>query len=473
MNRVSVMLVCAAMMFAVTPAIASDDVSSELAEMRELVQGLKQKVDAQEEQLEHQGQLLEQAQSVVRKTQDAETQSGLDPFLDSVTVGGHVAGSWNWNVASPDEDLSGIGTNGGLPFHSDHNTMQLNQLWLSISKAATEESRAGFGFDILYGNDANALGQGTGFENDHDFDDGRIDDVDFDDTNTFSRRFSAFDSTSDYYIAQAYIEYQCGCFGPEVNYKFGKWQTLTGGEVVQATDNYNITRGLLYSVLQPVDHFGLLATTNLGPVEFSAGIMNSGSSSLSSPDINDEKSYLASALVGDDRLNVRTTFIYGADPIVGFDLEDWADSDTINSVRSGLVDVVANFSPMDGLQTWANYDFYYVEGSDYYIQAVALAGRMALTDKLGASARGEYMRVHSPADNNVSDDFFFSPLLDRFEMYSVTGTLDYALTDHLTGRGEVRYDTFKGKGPAGPFLENDDGTADDQTVFLVELVYDF
>ena len=65
MNRVSMMLACAAMLFAVHPALASDEVSAELAEIRELMQGLQQKVEAQDEQLAHQGQMLEQAQEVI------------------------------------------------------------------------------------------------------------------------------------------------------------------------------------------------------------------------------------------------------------------------------------------------------------------------------------------------------------------------------------------------------------------------
>ena len=101
MNRVSMVLACAAMLFAVHPAAAAEDVSSELAEMRELVQGLKQKVDAQEEQLEHQGQLLEQAQEVARQQQDEDARSGLSSFLDMIEVGGHIAASYNYNLKRP------------------------------------------------------------------------------------------------------------------------------------------------------------------------------------------------------------------------------------------------------------------------------------------------------------------------------------------------------------------------------------
>lgn len=483
MNRVSMVLACAAMLFAVQPATASDDVSSELAEMRELVQGLKQKVDAQEEELEHQGQLLEQAQSVARKTQEEGTSSGLAPFLDMIEVGGHIAGSWNYNFDNPSNELGGAGVNTDLPFHSDHNTFVLNQLWISVAKPATEESRGGFAFDFLYGNDANFLGQGTGFENDHDTTLGRFSDVDFSEDQPVGRRYTAFDSTSDYYIAQAYVEYQCGCLGPEVNFKFGKWQTLVGAEVVQATGNFNITRGLVYTQLQPVDHLGLLGTVPLGPVELSLGIMNSGSSSISSPDINKEKSYLASVLVGNDQMNVRGTFIYGADPILGFGVEEYADvygsndsnaaeSAQINSKRSGTGDLTAYFSPMDGLDTWANYTYYYVEGTDYYKHGIALAARAQVTEMVGAALRAEYLRTAVPHDLDIQNKLFFS-FPGSNEMYSLTGTVDVALSDHLTGRAEVRHDRLKDNTSGDGYLENRIGFADNQTVGLLEVVYDF
>jgi hypothetical protein len=51
------------------PAFASSDVDDELAQMRALVKGLEQKVDAQQEQIEHQSGLIDDAQKVVREQQ--------------------------------------------------------------------------------------------------------------------------------------------------------------------------------------------------------------------------------------------------------------------------------------------------------------------------------------------------------------------------------------------------------------------
>ena len=54
-------------LFVAGTAYASSDTDKELAEMRALVKELGQKVDAQQEQLQHQGGLLQDAQKVVRE----------------------------------------------------------------------------------------------------------------------------------------------------------------------------------------------------------------------------------------------------------------------------------------------------------------------------------------------------------------------------------------------------------------------
>lgn len=468
MNRVSIMLVVA--LFAVQPAFAGQDVESELAEMRALVEGLKEKVDAQEEQLSHQGDLLEQAQDRIQ-TEDG-SQSGLSSFVDSLVVTGHVAGSYAYNLddpptrnfqsqgfgapdAQPNQGRSGL----FIPFHADHNNFVVDQVWFGLGKPATAESRGGFQFDILFGNAANFLGQGT--------------------APTFfgsgvGRRTATSDSTSDYYIAQAFIEYQMPCEPcGDVNFKFGKFQTYVGSEVVQQNANYNITRGIVYNLLQPLDHLGLTATSNLGPVEMTLGIVSSGGSSFSSPDNNSEKTYMASAAIGDDRLNGRATFLYGAEGqggIGGNTLDD----------RLGLVDVVLNFNPADNLGLWVNSTYVYAEGSSLRGWGVALAGRLGITDDLGIAARAEYAQDSpaSPGGSNGSSDVFgigsqgaFGGTRDGAKVYSVTGTVDYALATNLTLKGEVRWDRVNEEGTEEfGFLSKGE---EDQTLLLAEAVYSF
>jgi hypothetical protein len=152
-----------ATLLATGPAFGSPEVDEELAEMRRLVNDLKDRVEAQEEQIEHQGSRLEEAQRVVRTQQlEDSALSGVSEFWGAVDVNLSAAGSYAYNFANPDAGRipgnggtfpgtgaaafgtgsPGSGVNGGqlglYPFHGDHNSFQVDQVWLDIGKEATE-----------------------------------------------------------------------------------------------------------------------------------------------------------------------------------------------------------------------------------------------------------------------------------------------------------------------------------------------
>jgi hypothetical protein len=56
-------------------------------------------------------------------------------------------------------------------------------------------------------------------------------------------------------IQQAYISALCPLTGG--NFTFGKFVTLHGAEVIEAKDNYNISRGLLFNYAIPLTHTGI------------------------------------------------------------------------------------------------------------------------------------------------------------------------------------------------------------------------
>jgi hypothetical protein len=119
-----------------------------------LVEGLEQKVDAQQEQLEHQGGLLQDAQKVVRVSSRSREHalSGMSEFWQAIDVNMSVASSYAYNFRNPARVSSRSPVRGrtrsdsGLfyPFHRDHNSFQVDQVWFDIGKESTDESRAGF-----------------------------------------------------------------------------------------------------------------------------------------------------------------------------------------------------------------------------------------------------------------------------------------------------------------------------------------
>jgi hypothetical protein len=446
-------------------AYASSDTDKELAEMRALVKELGQKVDAQQEQLEHQGGLLQDAQKVVRdqQVQDQEkgALSGVGEFWQAIDVNMSVAGSYNYNFRNPNEGSSGhpgAGLNQGesgffYPFHGDHNSFQVDQVWFDIGKETTAESRAGFHTTILYGNTAGFLGQG-GFY----FPTG---------LNQGLRRAAATDSTSDYYVHQAYVSYLAPV-GEGVHFTFGKFATPIGAETADASKNWAITRGNLYNLLQPIDHLGLMASTDVGPVTLGAGVVNQISLTTSSPDVNSEKSYLGRiAFAPSDMFSLASTVAYGAEgPVTVGGLGN------SNGEKSGLLDVLANFNS-DAFSAYLNADYAWVEGRALSAWGLSAAGQVPITEVLSASLRLEYLRDQ----HNKTVGFF--PILSstrHSEIYGATGTIAYEIAENLTLKGEVRWDKVN-ENAGGPHEfanhhASSNGT-EDQVVGLGQVVYAF
>jgi len=418
-------------LFGAGQVMASQDVKSELAEMRGLVNQLQQQVTAQDEQLQAQGQQLDEAQAVVLRAQeDVSAVSGLSSFLNSVEIDGWVAGSYAYNTNEPNDSAGGGGLNQGipvpgnsyLPFHGDHNNFQVDQVWFGMGKTASEDSRAGFRIDTVYGATAAALGSTGGGLN---------------------------DSASDLYVYQAYVEYLAP-IGDGVNLKLGKFATLAGAEVAQTTQNFNITRGILYNSFQPITHTGVLATTNVGPLSVSLGLANSTVNAIQQPDNNSEKTYIVNAGYSQDNVGISATVIYGAELPAN------------NHDRSGLFDLVLTYDHSDELSTWLNFDYAWSADSapgesDDSSWGVAAAGRLAINDSTGIAARLEY------ANSNDT-------LPMRVETWGITATVDHMLTDNLMVRGEVRYDDAHTRVDGGRLFDDNDS---DQTVLIAQMVYTF
>ena len=460
MKRVSVWMASAAASLLAAPAMAADDVESQLAQMQELVKGLQQKVDAQEEQIQHQSQLLQDAQRVMR-ADELESKSGLAAFLDSIDVTGAVIGSYNFNINTPTNGDGGSRQNTGtgatlddgdsgpfLPYHPDANTFQVDQAWFGLGKPATQESRGGFQFDIFFGETAVNFGSG---------DSGH-----------------SGDSTSAYVVDQAYVEYLAPV--ADINLKLGKFDTVVGAEDNRQWRNFNITHGIVDTMLQPVNHVGLLGTVPIGDMaQLGAGVVNSAGSSISASDDSEEKSYIATMKLGDNRANIRGSFLYGAEPSIVSNFQGAAVHQTGDKV--GLADVVAWFNPTDNISLWANYDYLYVEGTGYHANGVALAGRAEVLPDFGISARGEYIRESPSQSHGTLLIQETGP--ETSDIWSVTGTLDYALTEHLMVKSELRWDKATNGSTNGSgnhvFSDNnpDRENSNDQLLWLVAAQYVF
>jgi hypothetical protein len=443
---------------------AEAEVDEQLAEMRELVDQLKNQVDAQSEQIEHQGEVIREARIDQAQTDTRFGGSGLSAFIRRLEIDGHVAGSYFWNFNDPGSNQLVGGNTGysGLlyPFHQNYNNFQVDQVWFGLEHPVDAENRAGFRFDVLYGNTACSQVDAHSVDDDTDHKRCRTgtDSLD-DDESTWG------DNTSEYYVHQAYVQYLAPITENGTHFKAGKFATLIGAEVMDTTGNFNITRGALYSVMQPIDHIGILASNQWGDSGWSTTVGVLNGNFLNDPDNNATKSVTAQLAWTGETVSVTQSVIWGG------------DVNNHNGHASGIYDLVATWDPSENLSTWVNFDW----GWDTHFQnahgwGIAGAGRYAVTERLGVSLRGEFLK-----DNNSFFGFMTNPQGNQgggdnksVRLWTLTGTVDYALTSNLMLRAEVRYDTIvKRNADDNEFYDQGDDFQPDQVTTGVEIVYEF
>ena len=444
MIRLSVCLIALAMFAGPMSAMASTtDVEAQLRAMEARLNQLEDKLESANDQLTAANSRLETQQVVIDRVQtDVEASSGLASFLDTLEIGGWVSASYTYNF----EDIDGVnlaGANSGMvaanPFKADSNSFSFDQLWFELERPVSEENRAGFRADIVYGKTAGLLSGLTGGDG-----------------------FSG----NDLEVYQAYVQYLAP-LGNGVTFKAGKFATLIGAEVVQAPYNFNITRGQVYNLFQPITHTGVLASTDAGPVGITLGLVN-GTRNFPAADIdvNKDKAILFS-LSGDvsEAVSVSLAGTYGAAQEAG--------GGTRAGDKETILDLIVGFNPSESFEAYLNADYIKTEDSvagDVDGFGIAVAGRYAVTERTGIAGRFEYVDLER-------DGIGMSPDVP-LQLFTVTGTVDHKLANNLTVRGELRWDSIDdgGNGPGADNLfidESGNFTQDDQLVGGVEVIYNF
>ncbi len=393
------------------------DVDARFAAMQARIEQLEQKLAAQGAELAE----AKSAAPVASPTPDVAAEP--PSFFDTVNVSGFVAASYFYNFNNPDGDSLG-GSNAPVDLlHPDSNSFSLDQVWLTLSRDASEEQRAGFKADFVYGKTASLLS---------------VDNVDGDAGNDFD-------------LYQGYVTYLAPV-GEGVTITAGKFATLIGAEVAQANGNWNITRGNIYNYLQPINHTGILASTPIGPVSATFGFVDETRAfPATNTDKNNNKALLFGLGASGETVSGSFAGTWGRAP-------GGANEDD----KEVILDFIARWTPNDTISTYVNFDYIGVENSasplaEFDGIGVSGAARFALTDTTGLAGRVEYMNLDFDAGSD-------------FGIWGLTGTVDHKLTGALTLRGEVRYDALT---ESGTLYFGDDGAGDDdsQVTAGVEVIY--
>lgn len=456
-------------MLGLSPSLAmAEDVQDQLRHMQDRLQQMEDKLQATNDQLDVANQRVDEQSNLIEGAGLAEgrgASSGLGCLVCDWRIGGWVAGSYNYNLNDPQDARNGglQQTNMGAgfydPLHPDHNSFALDQVWFEIEKEVSEESRAGFRADFVYGKTAKWLNGGgawgglVGDSNDRPFRD-----------------------DSALYIHQAYVQY-APPIGPEGTLlKFGKFATLIGAEVPGTVYNYNITRGQVWNLLEPIDHIGIMAGGPIGESGFDWALGGVNGFAQDDPDRNDRKSVTGHLGWANDQFSVGVNGLWGGET-TGLDGDE-----------AGLVNLLAKWTPSDRFGMYVNGNFAWMDepnGTDLdpYAWGVSLAGRFGITDRTGVALRGDFVQdedgfvLYSGRSGGLRgwDENIYGDPSDLDQVWSVTGTVDHLLTDQLMIRGEARWDRVDiDDGPSDVFYKDNDGlNSTDQITLFFEVVYNF
>jgi hypothetical protein len=307
------------------------------------------------------------------------------------------------------------------------------------------------------------------------------------------------------YLFNANVSYLAPITDAGIKITAGRFETHTGTETAQDPLNFNITRGLLYT-MQPVNFTGLkLSAKYDSGLDWMLGLTNnSGYATLDTNpyalapgaknyDTDDDKAFIwRLGYEVSDQLSMALNGLYGGDCAT----EDPVGSDTIGAVggcgitytfanggRSNpsgndkqlLLDFTMNWDPSDKLSTWVNIDYMKPIGDrrngNPAAFGLAAAGRYAVTDNTGISLRGEYIYSKDNYIGLASPINLATILPDLGEagtgilprggpgaivgtapgwykedqdLWSLTATLDHALTEHLKVKAEIAYQQGSG-----------------------------
>jgi len=226
--------------------------------------------------------------------------------------------------------------------------------------------------------------------------------------------------------------------GSGLDIKVGKLATLTGFEVVESVNDFNYSRGLLFTFMQPVFHTGARATYNIndmfsGTVGFSNGFNTFAEDRFSDDDHGKQVELNVTAKPTKDAL-VSATILIGTDTFIM--------SGSTND-KYYLFDLVASYQ-LDKLTLALNLDWGSVQGVGVLagndraaFQGIAIYGKYAWTDAMASALRIEYM-----SDNHGA---IFGPSVagdsgDGSRLFEVTLTQEMKVAQQLILRVEIRSD---------------------------------
>jgi hypothetical protein len=317
--------------------------------------------------------------------------------------------SYNFNKPPGDTQLRN--------FDTKHNQLSFGLLEVALEQKPTEKSRLGFRADLDYGPTTDIV---------HAAEPGGSD------------IFKTFE--------QGYLSWLAPV-GKGLQFDAGKFVTQHGAEVIEAKDNWNYSRSLLFALAIPYYHMGVRATYNLNDKVALAGFLVNGWNNA--VDNNSGKTIgIQAVLKPHPKLSLAANFMGGPEQ-----KDDTAD-------KRYLWDGTLTFSATPALSLMVNYDYGKdrIAGAPVHWQGVAAYARYQVIPSWTVTPRVEWLD---------DGDAFMTGTSQTLKEFTLTS--EHKIDGGLLARFEFRRDMSD-----EPFFLKDDGNpVKGQNTFTVGLVYAF
>jgi hypothetical protein len=346
-----------------------------------------------------------------------EAPSGIAQSLfGSTSVTGFVDGYYGYNFNQPHSRVTDF-----RAFDGPSNQFSLNMMQLIFDKAPdANNSRLGYRLAFGYGEAMNVVNgsdpAGLGFAQ---------------------------------YLKEAYFSYLAPVGSNGLQVDFGKFVTPHGAELIETQDNWNYSRGLLFTYAIPFYHFGLRSQYAFNDKYSLTGYLVNGWNN-----------------VVDNNTGKTVGVSFGWTPHSKFSLTQnymaGPEMEGLNKNWRRLSDTVVSISPTDRLSFILNYDYGRGDRVGGLLNPVSWQGwagfmRYALSDRNAIALRYEWFN---------DPDGFSTGAAQQLKEF--TGTFEHRIAHRLITRWEYRYDYSN-----QPSFTKGDAPVGSQSTVAAGLVYTF
>lgn len=360
---------------------------------------------------------------------------GFVRTLSDIHMGGYIDVQYSQALNDGTDHRAGAGagaaqntaTNPGRVFDTDQDSFTLNAIELNFQRSANPEGGAGFRADIAIGEDSEV--------------------VDFD-MSTDRDEFS---------IQQAYIEYvqplnfwEGNEILPDtVNFKAGRFVTLAGAEVIEAPDNWNVSRSFAFGLAIPFTHLGVRSNFQMFNdfLDVYLGLNNGWDNVVDNNDYRTLETGLGWSPI--ENVSFFHSLYWGPEN------NDQSGHKRFLTSHVVSVDLTDKFSVKGEFnQGFQNRVLTGTETNSADWQSYAGYARYQLTDKFAMAYRAEIFKQDELNRTTLDDT-----------LWEQTLTAEHKLTDNLIARLEYRYDKADSNNAFD--LDSNQQTLGGQVIYLI------